>query len=554
MKETRINDVVVKSKRGIDTSGMKQFKTSKIHKTKTKIEVTSIQFNRVDFDKDYKKKMKQGDTFLITNPEYLKNGIRTKDSIFSPLFGPDMMKPDAHTYMCECGKLIGGINEGRVCPSCNSKVQFITTDLTKSGTIDIAPYRVLTYHGYNLLSKKIKNLDEVISSTKKIDIKGHSSADTSIDILDLYDYYEKHEDEIGVPIEFAFTTKIPVINANTRPLVKTDSKLTLFKVNKEYNVMVSSLMNLNVSKYINNRSETVSLLNGIQEACLNVWREMEERLDGKTGDFRTQFTTCKTDYSSRMVITPGTKLAPHEVDVPYQTIMEFYEEELVNILHGMGHDYDVAIDLYLRGLNKITSHMKRAIKILLKKDRWLIINRNPTIKYGSILYVKIRKYNKNLKDTTMKLPAAILPLMNADYDGDQLTGLCSKLALCDENSYHEVFLYTFCPTYLLIDRGTGRFNRAMSFKKDHSVILTDLFRISNTLNYYNNNASDSELSNLIEYGKADEYNTYDNIASQLLHSDGPQDDDPEDMITVRNEVLVDVWEATFDDEQLYDTE
>jgi hypothetical protein len=551
MFKTNINGVEVKSHRKIDYGDNKQYKRSTIPDIDQNIKIESITFERVDLEEDYKKKMKNGETFLITNPEYIKNGVRLKDSIFSPLFGPDMLKPDAHSYMCECGALVGAINEDRVCSKCKSKVQFITTDLTKNAFIDIAPYKILTYHGYNILNKYIKNIDEVLGNTKKINMKGHQDDPDKMDIIDLYEYYEKHEDEIGVPIGVAFTSKIPVINANVRPLVKTDSKMTLFTINKEFNVIVSSLTNLNVAKYINNRTETVSLLNTIQEAYFNICREMEERLEGKTGDFRAQFTTCKTDYSSRMVIAPGLGLKPYEIDVPYQTIIEFYEEELINILNAMGLSHEAAMDIYLRGRNKISNHMKRAIKILLKTERWLIINRNPTIKYGSILYMRIRKFNKNIKDTTMKLPHAILPLMNADYDGDQLTGLASKLAISSSKSYHDIFKSVFCPIYLFIDSGTGKMNRAMTFKKDHAVILTDLKQLSDTLNYFQNDASDAELENLLSYrGTLNDMNTYEAIVANLVNNSvsnlGPDDDDPEDLIRSSMNIYLEKWEADFE--------
>ena len=45
----------------------------------------------------------------------------------------------------------------------------------------------------------------------------------------------------------------------------------------------------------------------------------------------------------------------------------------------------------------------------------VIINRNPTINYGSVLSMKCIGINK---DFTMSIPLAILKKMGADFDGD----------------------------------------------------------------------------------------------------------------------------------------
>lgn len=44
----------------------------------------------------------------------------------------------------------------------------------------------------------------------------------------------------------------------------------------------------------------------------------------------------------------------------------------------------------------------------------VILNRNPTITFGSILLMKIRKIKPDSDDMTLAIPSAILPGLNAD--------------------------------------------------------------------------------------------------------------------------------------------
>jgi DNA-directed RNA polymerase beta' subunit len=482
----KFGNVEVTSPRPVETEGIKNFKKDKIYKVHSKKKLISTEFRRVNLEEEFKKRMKDNKTFLINNPTYLKGDIRTKNGIFSPLFGPDIMNPDAHEYMCDCAYLIGAPNEGETCPKCGTKVQHITTDLTKCAFIDISPHKVLTYSGWYSMVKLDKGFTDIVKRVKKIEVSGRIIEDDTLDIIDIEEKYrDKYEKHTGVPYEQAFTSLIPVINANTRPLGFNDSRLTLFKINKDLNTIVNSLLNLKIAKIVNKRNEIVSLLNTIQESLVNIYEEMDMRLKGKKGDFRIFYTTAKLDYNARMVVTSGIGLKPYEIDVPFQTIAIVFEEEMVRTLRIMGYSAKEAIHMLRRYLNKPKKAMIKAANLLIKENLWILIGRNPTIKYGSIQYMKVRSLNKSIRDFTMKIPQSILPATAGDYDGDQYNTVASKLALDGSDlSYHELFKYVFCPTYQMIDRSTGKFNRAFSFKKDHSVILSSLWNVSEYLKEY----------------------------------------------------------------------
>jgi hypothetical protein len=99
----------------------------------------------------------------------------------------------------------------------------------------------------------------------------------------------------------------------------------------------------------------------------------------------------------------------------------------------------------------------------------IIINRNPTITFGSILMMNIRKVKKDPNDVCLAIPSAILPGLNADFDGDVL----NNLALTMEE-FWDLF-EGFSPTNMLIDRVTNSIKYNCSSNECISLaILSDM--------------------------------------------------------------------------------
>lgn len=99
----------------------------------------------------------------------------------------------------------------------------------------------------------------------------------------------------------------------------------------------------------------------------------------------------------------------------------------------------------------------------------IILNRNPTITYGSILMMKVRKVKQDPNDLSLSIPSAILPGLNADFDGDVL----NDLALTMEE-FWEMF-DQFSPTNMLIDRTSSTIRLDLSAMENISTaILSDM--------------------------------------------------------------------------------
>lgn len=461
------------------------FVPSPIETYPTKTRVKSLRFRRVSPDEKYERLKKRGLNIDISNPEITVNGKKPMDGIFSPLFGADSTQ-DAPIFTCDCHRLTGGSNVGRVCPDCGTTVRTIEADLRITGHIDIAPYHILTFHGYQAFKKIFKNMDEIITTTRRINKAGHVVDNGIPTLMELYDDYDReYAGRIGLEKNIVFMTKIPVYTSRLRPLMEMGrTTLTILDVNKYYlsivnlsNILKSTVLMPAFSREV----EIQRTLNQLQQDFLGVVDVVIKQCNGKSGVFRRALASGRLDNSSRLVITLGTDLMAHEVDVPYQTMMEQYEGEIAKYLSRI-QDIPISRAISLVEENKMERNelFVNIINQLLKSGlgKWILDNRNPTISEYGIQYVKIRKIHDDPTDMTLHLPQDVLVLMAADFDGDQATTVGRE-----NPKYHKYFM-TMCPTYAYIDRADGKFNRAMGFMKDHAALIATAWDLDTAYDNY----------------------------------------------------------------------
>ena len=461
------------------------FVPSPIEKYRTQTRIKSVRFVRTSPDEQYAKLKEKGLNIDISNPEIYVNGNKKPvDGIFSPMFGADTTQ-DTPIFTCECHHLTGGVNLGRICPDCNTEVRTIEADLRITGHIDIAPYHVLTYHGYTAFSKIFKNMNEIITTVRKINRAG-KIVDNGIPTLsELYDDYDElYRDKIGLDKEIVFMTKIPVYSSRLRPLMHTGSTMTILDVNKRY-LSIVNLANILKSTQLmpmpKAELEVQRTLNQLQQDFNDICSIVMDQVNSKSGVFRRALASGRLDNTSRLVIVLGRDLRAHEVDVPYRLMMVQYEEEIANRLAKLQNiSISKAISLVEENQVERNEMFVRIINSLLRSGKgiWILDNRNPTISESGVQYVRIRKIHDDPNDMTLHLPQDVLALLAADFDGDQLT-----TAGCKNPIYHKLFL-TMCPTYAYIDRADGRFNRAMGFAKDYSATIAAAWDIDTAYDRY----------------------------------------------------------------------
>jgi hypothetical protein len=99
----------------------------------------------------------------------------------------------------------------------------------------------------------------------------------------------------------------------------------------------------------------------------------------------------------------------------------------------------------------------------------VLLNRNPTINIGSIYYLRVKEVKANYDDFTMSINNCILPLLNADYDGDVLNLISIK-----DTEIRDVMKSVFSPKKFLIAPNDGRFNSNLSLARDQILGINNL--------------------------------------------------------------------------------
>lgn len=411
------------------------FVPSPIIKYPIKQRIKAVVPTMVDHEEKYRIAKEKGLPVDITSSEIFINGNqKPDDGIFSQYFGSDTTQERPY-YSCPCGATTGGSRLGDICASCGKPVvRMVDGDLRRTMYIDIAPYHILTSRGYKTMSKVLKEpvLNDIIHSVKKIGKSGKIIDDGKPTLLDLYnDYDEKFYPITKIEKRFLFTSKIPVYSARLRPLMQFGVAMTVLDVNKAYLSIAKGREILKSSPLFHSEPgvEIQKTLNQIQQDYNRVIETVEDQVNGKGGVYRKALASGRIDYTSRMVISLGTDLMPHEIDIPYQTMMVLYEEEIANLLSIVeGISTAKAISLVEENAMIRNERFVKIIEILLnsKNGVWAMINRNPTISESSILYVRVRKIHADGEDMTMHLPPDILELMGADFSDCKVLILVAK--------------------------------------------------------------------------------------------------------------------------------
>jgi DNA-directed RNA polymerase beta' subunit len=125
----------------------------------------------------------------------------------------------------------------------------------------------------------------------------------------------------------------------------------------------------------------------------------------------------RIDFSARNVIIPDPDLRVDEVKLGYLTFLELYKYEIIAHISQMSDiSENEAYDQWFRATISFNRKIYEIMKYLIKKRKpHVIINRNPTINYGSMLLMKVVDIKDEYKDDyTMSLPIQILNVLNAD--------------------------------------------------------------------------------------------------------------------------------------------
>lgn len=401
----------------------------------------------LDFDEERKKDLMKNKGFVVSDFKGIKKDLKDPNSIFSSKYGQTLkdLNPYADRYKCECGFTKSRINFNTICPLCGTKVRYVDDDFSYFGWI------ILKYDHYihPLMYKKIESFigkrefDNILMYHREETIDGkiepfcvvdpsepYRSAGIKLfeekfdEIMeyylkkkpskkDIYDHIMKNKDKI-------FTRSIPVYTTLLRPYDIDGRSFNHEDSNPKFNIInkMATKLNSRDLEMENNEIVIEDLLKSLQDAVMALYEYITNILTGKKGNIRQLFGG-RYNFSSRCVIVSDNKLRIDQVKLPYKCLVVWLEPQIKNILvKSYNMSYNQAEEYVFKAQVQPDTTIANIINSIIhshKEGLPIIINRNPTINYGSLLQMFCIGMNEDLEnDYTMSIPLQVLPNLAAD--------------------------------------------------------------------------------------------------------------------------------------------
>ena len=472
----------------------------------------------IDLDKECIKDISTGNGFFIEEPESIKKDLKAENSIFSSKFG--YISGDTSViedrYRCKCGAKRGRINHNIECEQCHTLVQYVDDNFEYFGWICLKDkYRLIHPNLFNFIQSfigKKETFDNIIVGIEAKDEDGfHREVEKPenepfyhIGMLEFYerfdeimDYYLKKNpnkkelyDLIMENRDKVFTHSIPVYTIHLRPYKIEGENLVFEDTNAIYQIMAKEVGEINRETIKTFRKSKIKkvLLYGLQKNFMNLYEEIVNILNGKKGIIRGLFGG-RYNFTVRSIIVPNNMLRIDQITLSYHALIKVLQQVLINIIKRTYNvNLSVAYDIWFKARiepNKRIEEIIRNIIHYYPEGIPFIINRNPTLQYGSLIQV----YCVDMVYTyTMGISLQILNPMGADFDGD-----CLNIWFPINKEYVRRAEITLNPrNAMYISKNDGMFNNSINHCKD-LLITTNSF-VHRSREYY----TDEELKEIKE--------------------------------------------------------
>lgn len=398
-----------------------------------------IKFSRMNYESECAYDCIHDKGFLISDIPFsdVDKSIRNVDGPRSPRYGSSFGDAGEFEdrYHCACGKYVGKIFEGDICPDCGTRIEFHDVDINYTGWLNFAPYKIINPLYFHMLQSALskKVLENIISNeniitsqgiirkhNEHIEVKKSLLQYHNIGIMEFFYHYEeimefykrkrkqKAEliDKLIRDKASVFTSKIPVYSTALRMSSVTTESYYFSSVDKQIFPLTNISINLKKASPI----EVPLYLYQAQMRLNELWDINFSLIDGKHGWVRGNVLGGMFNNSGRNVIVLDPTLKIDEVDFAYKSfIIEFSGLIIKRIVRDKGWTI-VRASNYLKSKFKYDDYIYFIIQDIVKEEEpKIIINRNPTLNVGSILLMKIRKVKPDAEDYTLSIPSAILP-------------------------------------------------------------------------------------------------------------------------------------------------
>ena len=438
-----------------------------------------------------------------SSPVIERTGKFSERGVFSEaIFG--RIPSTGREYSCDCDSepIEGRFYEGIKCNVCNTAVTCRDTVFSKRGWVDLGDYQIIAPISYVHFARVIgaSQFIRILQQKQLLTVDGIAKKAVTTGTVGPYDgigvsgfiekweeiltYYEGKKKSDMQVAEYAnvlrkcgshvLTSKIPIFNHILRPALVVNKQFIFDEVNNLYNLLIS---NVNILNDYTPEEATDTNVNAvlwrIQERANEIMEHVLHILSGKGGYLRGDMLGVRINFSARCVITPlSTGFQHDEIEIPYLAFLELFRFQLINLISRMhGTTILAANEIWHNAQTKFDPLVVIAMKELIKRGSVdgrgipALINRNPTIAFGSILLMRIVGVKEDLDDYTMGVHNGILKLIGGDYDGDVI----AIIPLLDSHLANAFQVYD--PRQMAISRDGPYINIAMTLDKDHVLGL-----------------------------------------------------------------------------------
>ena len=394
----------------------------------------------LDLDKESEADIASGNGFLIEAPKSTnKKDMKSPNGIYSPKFGQKLgdLNPYADKYSCECGYLKSRIHNGMVCPMCNTICKYVDDNFKIFGWIRLKDkyhiihpkfYDTLDYFfgpsPYNIKRKRIKGskLQNMLNHSPDVDPDGHWSECSfkpdnepfyGIGMIEFYNrfdeilnfYYNKNPkkkkdvyDEILYYRDIIFCHNIPVFTTHLRPTDIRDKYMYYEPTNGIYNMINKHVHTINKDR--RKLDQDIKIKNAslfrVQMRYMELSTEIMNILTGKKGQLR-MLVGARYNFICRAVIRQDPSLRIDQVKLPYVELVKCLQPLIENVLiRSYNISPSQAYNICMRAIAVKDERVAEIIDTLIKSTHPeglpLIINRNPTINFGTCRVIVFYQY------------------------------------------------------------------------------------------------------------------------------------------------------------------
>lgn len=398
-----------------------------------------VVFERLNWDLEYLYDISSGKGFTITEPATFCFDETKQKSLYgarSILYGTSYEDEAAfmERHRCKCGEFRGRVFEGEICPICNTKVEAKDVDIEFCGWISLGNGNmVINPYYYNRIADCIgKNtLTDIVTTKLVVDLNGQTRLATAEELeikakhpyvgiglvefrknfKEIIEYFktkkkkkEKELDRLLKESASVFCSHIPIYSTMLRPQSSTSDTYYYNTIDKHVNPLFS------LSEKIKNAEDIDKhyILGRIQHRVNSLWDENFELINGKEGIIRGQILGGSLNFTSRNVIIPDDTLKVNEVDMSYHTFRVLFKFKIIYYLMRM--DDILLSQAYYEWLNsyKFNNRIYEIMQFIVKKEKSkILMNRNPTLNYYSMLLMNIREVKRDISDYTLSVPLSV---------------------------------------------------------------------------------------------------------------------------------------------------